>query len=50
MPPHLRLKPSTALKIVGLLVLYLVGLSLLPSSASELRLLGGTAPHYNTGR
>ena len=50
MSPHIRLNPSTALKIVGLLVLYLVGLSLLPSTSAESHLSGGTTPVWSENR
>jgi len=50
MSPHIRLNPSTALKIVGLLVLYLVGLSLLPSTSAESHISSGTAPVWSQSR
>lgn len=50
MSPHIRLNPSIALKIIGLLMLYLVGLSLLPSSSAESHMSGGTTPIWSQNR
>lgn len=50
MSPHIRINPSIALKIIGLLMLYLVGLSLLPSSSAESHISGGTAPIWSQNR